>query len=77
MTTIKLKCAHDGWQVTFRGHDRMPDNVPVPLPYTPAVPLTDVLEMLQAAFPHALYHWDCKCAGPLMGAHVVTKMTGA
>lgn len=55
MTVITLSKASHGWQAIFRGSDIMPNDVPLPLPFTSQAPSTLVVSDLRSRFPGAAF----------------------
>jgi hypothetical protein len=55
MTVITLSKASHGWQAIFRGSATMPNDVPLPLPFTHQAPAEMVKADLRSRFPGAAF----------------------
>ena len=55
MTIIAISRAPHGWQAVFRDSPIMPNNVALPLPFTPAAPAETVRADLRRRFPGAAF----------------------
>lgn len=55
MTVITLSKVSHGWQAIFRGSSKMPNDVPLPLPFTLEAPAEMVKNDLRRRFPDAAF----------------------